>query len=131
MFKFIKIFIVSMVIIVIFSININSLDYYDLYFEKISENIVKGNYETLHDNIKYKTNYNLVLSKDEIDLINYNVKINLNGYKKVSKEDVLNKSKTKVRPVYKKIKGNIVKDYKIWNQKKQIIIQVPIDIEFI
>ncbi|MDU1538429.1 MAG: hypothetical protein E6902_02305 [Paeniclostridium sordellii] len=131
MFKFIKIFIVSMVIIVIFSININSLDYYDLYFEKISENIVKGNYETLHDNIKYKTNYNLVLSKDEIDLINYNVKINLNVYKKVSKEDVLNKSKTKVRPVYKKIKGNIVKDYKIWNQKKQIIIQVPIDIEFI
>ena len=131
MFKFIKIFIVSMVIIVIFSININSLDYYDLYFEKISENIVKGNYETLHDNIKYKTNYNLVLSKDEIDLINYNVKINLNGYKKVSKEDVLNKSKTKVRPVYKKIKGNIIKDYKIWNQRKQIIIQVPIDIEFI
>lgn len=131
MFKFIKIFIVSMVIIVIFSININSLDYYDLYFEKISENIVKGNYETLHDNIKYKTNYNLVLSKDEIDLINYNVKINLNGYKKVSEEDALNKSKTKVRPVYKKIKGNIVKDYKIWNQKKQIIIQVPIDIEFI
>ncbi len=131
MFKFIKIFIVSMVIIVIFSININSLDYYDLYFEKISENIVKGNYETLHDNIKYKTNYNLVLSKDEIDLINYNVKINLNGYKKVSEEDALNKSKTKVRPVYKKIKGNIIKDYKIWNQKKQIIIQVPIDIEFI
>lgn len=131
MFKFIKIFIVSMVIIVIFSININSLDYYDLYFEKISENIVKGNYETLHDNIKYKTNYNLVLSKDEIVLINYNVKINLNGYKKVSEEDALNKSKTKVRPVYKKIKGNIVKDYKIWNQKKQIIIQVPIDIEFI
>lgn len=131
MFKFIKIFIVSMVIIVIFSININSLDYYDLYFEKISENIVKGNYDTLHDNIKYKTNYNLVLSKDEIDLINYNVKINLNGYKKVSEEDALNKSKTKVRPVYKKIKGNIVKDYKIWNQKKQIIIQVPIDIEFI
>ncbi|MBC6002846.1 hypothetical protein ACQQ2T_05910 [Paraclostridium tenue] len=131
MFKFIKIFIVSMVIIVIFSININSLDYYDLYFEKISENIVKGNYETLHDNIKYKTNYNLVLSKDEIDLINYNVKINLNGYKKVSEEDALNKSKTKVRPVYKKIKGNIIKDYKIWNQRKQIIIQVPIDIEFI
>ncbi|SCI90061.1 Uncharacterised protein [uncultured Clostridium sp.] len=131
MFKFIKIFIVSMVIIVIFSININSLDYYDLYFVKISENIVKGNYETLHDNIKYKTNYNLVLSKDEIDLINYNVKINLNGYKKVSEEDALNKSKTKVRPVYKKIKGNIIKDYKIWNQKKQIIIQVPIDIEFI
>lgn len=131
MFKFIKIFIVSMVIIVIFSININSLDYYDLYFEKISENIVKGNYETLHDNIKYKTNYNLVLSKDEIDLINYNVKINLNEHKKVSEEDALNKSKTKVRPVYKKIKGNIVKDYKIWNQKKQIIIQVPIDIEFI
>lgn len=131
MFKFIKIFIVSMVIIVIFSININSLDYYDLYFEKISENIVKGNYETLHDNIKYKTNYNLVLSKDEIDLINYNVKINLNGYKKVSEKDALNKSKTKVRPVYKKIKGNIIKDYKIWNQRKQIIIQVPIDIEFI
>ncbi|MBC8630319.1 hypothetical protein H8697_01170 [[Eubacterium] tenue] len=131
MFKFIKIFIVSMVIIVIFSININSLDYYDLYFEKISENIVKGNYETLHDNIKYKTNYNLVLSKDEIDLINYNVKINLNGHKKVSEEDALNKSKTKVRPVYKKIKGNIIKDYKIWNQRKQIIIQVPIDIEFI
>lgn len=119
MFKFIKIFIVSIVIIVIFSININSLDYYDLYFEKTSENIVKWNYETLHDNIKYKTNYNLVLSKDEIDLINYNVKINLNGYKKVSKEDVLNKSKTKVRPVYKKIKGNIVKDYKIWNQKNK------------
>ncbi|MFR9070993.1 MAG: hypothetical protein ACLVIU_11585, partial [Paraclostridium sp.] len=46
-------------------------------------------------------------------------------------EDVLNKSKTKVRPVYKKIKGNIIKDYKIWNQRKQIIIQVPIDIEFI
>ena len=131
MFKFIKIFIVSIVIIVIFSININSLDYYDLYFEKISENIVKGNYETLHDNIKYKTNYNLVLSKDEIDLINYNVKINLNGYKKVSEEDALNKSNTKVRPVYKKIKGNIIKDYKIWNQRKQIIIQVPIDIEFI
>lgn len=131
MFKFIKIFIVSMVIIVIFSININSLDYYDLYFEKISENIVKGNYETLHDNIKYKTNYNLVLSKDEIDLINYNVKINLNEHKKVSEEDALNKSKTKVRPVYKKIKGNIIKDYKIWNQRKQIIIQVPIDIEFI
>ncbi|MEG2984587.1 MAG: hypothetical protein RR835_07795, partial [Peptostreptococcaceae bacterium] len=103
--------------------------YYDLYFEKTSDTIVKGELESLQNGITYKTIYNLNLSKDEIDAINHCVEINFREYKKINEEKI--NENVRIRPVYRKIEGNIVKDYKSWNQKKKIIIKVPIDIDYI
>ncbi|MGL5754868.1 MAG: hypothetical protein ACRCYC_06040 [Paraclostridium sp.] len=129
MFKFIKICLISLIIFFISSVNINSFNYYDLYFEKTSDTIVKGELESLQNGITYKTIYNLNLSKDEIDAINHCVKINFREYKKINEEKI--NENVRIRPVYRKIEGNIVKDYKSWNQKKKIIIKVPIDIDYI
>lgn len=129
MFKFIKICLISLIIFFISSVNINSFNYYDLYFEKTSDTIVKGELEYLQNGITYKTIYNLNLSKDEIDAINHCVEINFREYKKINEEKI--NENVRIRPVYRKIEGNIVKDYKSWNQKKKIIIKVPIDIDYI
>ncbi|MEG2786183.1 MAG: hypothetical protein RR942_00075 [Romboutsia sp.] len=129
MFKFIKICLISLIIFFISSVNINSFNYYDLYFEKTSDTIVKGELESLQNGITYKTIYNLNLSKDEIDAINHCVEINFREYKKINEEKI--NENVRIRPVYRKIEGNIVKDYKSWNQKKKIIIKVPIDIDYI
>ena len=134
MFKALKIFMISIIFVGMYSINISSLNYYDLYFEKTSDTIIRGSYESLHNNIKYEIDYNLDLSKDELDSINHAIKLNLNSYKKISKENINNNAenkKVKVRPVYREIRGNIVKDYKSWNEKKEIIIKIPIDIEYV
>jgi hypothetical protein len=134
MFKALKIFTISITVVGMYSMNIGSLNYYDLYFEKTSDTITRGSYERLHNDVKYEIDYNLDLSKDELDSINHAIKLNLDSYKKISKENINNNVENKnikVRPVYREIRGNVVKDYKSWNKKKEIIIKIPIDIEFV
>lgn len=133
MFKFIKVCLISLTIFFISSININSFNYYDLYFEKASDTIVKGELETLQNNITYKTICDLNLSKDEIDAINHCVKVDFNAYKKINDEKLneIKYERVKIRPVYRSIEGYLVKDYKTWSKKKKISIKIPIDIDYI
>lgn len=132
--KIIKIFALVITIMSIFTVSVKSLNYYDLYFEKTSDNIIKGSYEELNENLSYKTIYNACLNKDEQDAINHAIKTNIFKGININKKDIegkFNNEYVKVRPVYREIKGEIIKDYKTWNDKKEIVIKMPINVEFI
>lgn len=132
--KIIKIFALVITIMSIFTVSVKSFNYYDLYFEKTSDNIIKGSYEELNKNLSYKTIYNACLNKDEQDAINHAIKTNIFKGININKKDIEGKFKNeyvKVRPVYREIKGEIIKDYKTWNDKKEIVIKMPINVEFI
>lgn len=132
--KIIKIFALVITTMSIFTVSVKSLNYYDLYFEKTSENIIKGSYEELNKNLSYKTIYNVNLNKDEQDTINHAIKTSIFKDININKKDIegkFNNEYVKVRPVYREIKGEIIKDYKTWNNKKEIVIKIPIDVEFI
>ncbi|GAA0712686.1 hypothetical protein GCM10008904_26100 [Paraclostridium ghonii] len=132
--KIIKIFALVITIVSVFTLSVKSLNYYDLYFEKTNDNIIKGSYEELNKNLSYETIYNVDLNKDEQDAINYAIKTNIFKGININKKDIqdkFNNECVKVRPVYREIKGEIIKDYKTWNDKKEIIIKIPINVEFI
>ncbi|GAA0090083.1 hypothetical protein UT300009_01090 [Paraclostridium bifermentans] len=132
--KIINIFALTITIVYLFTGNVKALNYYDLYFEKTDDKIIKGSYVELNTNLNYETVYNVNLNKDEQDAINYVIKTNTSKGININKKDIENKYKegyVKVRPVYREIKGDIIKDYKTWNDKKEIVIKMPIDIEFI
>lgn len=128
---------------------VHALPYYDLKFEKISENIVKGEFEKIGDDIivtenkertlildkKYKPIIDIDINKDEEDAISYSLGAKWNEEIRISKEEEVrintsNDSYIMVRPVYKEIKGAIIKDYKSWENKKEITIKIPVDIEY-
>lgn len=128
---------------------VEALPYYDLKFEKISENIVKGEFEKSDENIiitenkemtllldkKYKAIVDIDINKDEEDAISYTLGSNWNEEIRINKEEEVrintkNESYIMVRPVYKEIKGEIIKDYKSWENKKEITIKIPVDMEY-
>lgn len=127
----------------------SALDYYDLKFEKKSENIVKGEFEKIGDEIlltddtemtiilnkKYKPIINITLNKDEEDAISYSLGTKWNEEIKINKEEDINLNESNdtyimVRPVYKEITGILVKDYISWESKKEISIKIPVDMEY-
>lgn len=150
--KFLKFILSVCVLVTIFSLyknNINALSYYDLKFEKISESLVKGEYEKLGDEIKlhedtditmvikksYNIDVNASLTKDEEDAVaqifgtKWNQKIEISKQEDIKiKGDV--STYIEVRPVYKEIRGYLVQDYNSWSKKKEIIIRIPVDVEY-
>ena len=142
------------VIILILSIGlygeiINALPYYDLKFEKISEDLVRGEYEKLGEEIKlqedteitmlikksYNIDINATLTKDEEDAIGQIFGTTWNQKIEITKEEDIKiqgnaNTYIEVRPVYKEIKGYLVQDYNSWSKKKEIIIKIPIDVEY-
>ncbi|MDU3801803.1 hypothetical protein [Paraclostridium bifermentans] len=132
--KIIKIFALAITIVYLFTGSAKALNYYDLYFQKTDDKIIKGSYEELNTNLNYETIYNVNLNKDEQDAINYEIKTNIFKGININNKDIeskYNEGYVKVRPIYREIKGDIIKDYKTWNDKKEIVIKMPIDIEFI
>lgn len=128
---------------------VEALPYYDLKFEKISENIVKGEFQKTGDDIivtenkevtlildkRYKPIIDIDINKDEEDAISYILGAKWNDEARISKEEEVkfnnnNDSYIMVRPVYKEIKGVIIKDYKSWENKKEITIKIPVDMEY-
>ncbi|MGL4911213.1 MAG: hypothetical protein ACRC3Y_02150 [Romboutsia sp.] len=128
---------------------VEALPYYDLKFEMMSENIVKGEFEKIGDDIivtenkemtlildrAYKPIIDIDINKDEEDAIGYSLGAKWNEEAIISKEEEVrlntnNDSYIMVRPVYKEIKGVIIKDYKSWENKKEITIKIPVDMEY-
>lgn len=148
-FKFIFTLLLSLCFILSNTYISSALDYYDLKFEKKSENIVKGEFEKIGDDIlltddtemtiilnkKYKPIINITLNKDEEDAISYSLGTKWNEEIKINKEEDINLNGSNdtyimVRPVYKEITGILVKDYISWESKKEISIKIPVDMEY-
>ncbi len=128
---------------------INALPYYDLRFEKISEDLTKGEYEVLGDEIKlqedseitmlikksYNIDVNSSLTKDEEDAIGQIFGTKWNQKIDISKEEDIKiqgnvSTYIEVRPIYKEIRGYLIQDYNSWSKKKEVIIKIPVDIEY-
>lgn len=126
-----------------------ALPYYDLKFKKVSENIVKGEFEKIGDDIvitedtditmildkKYRPVIDISINKDEEDAISYLLGPKWNEEIKISKKEEISINNNEntyvmVRPVYKEIKGELIKDYKSWANKKEVTIKVPVDMEY-
>lgn len=128
---------------------ISALNYYDLRFEKISEGFTKGKYEVFGNEIKlqedteitmlikksYAIDVNSELTKDEEDAISYVFGTKWNQKIEITKEeDIKIQGNTntyiQVRPIYKEIRGYLIQDYHSWSKKKEVIIKIPVDIEY-
>lgn len=150
--RILKFFIVMFIFLSLIShstYNIYAFPYYDLKFEKASESIVKGEYERLGDDIKLDEDtemtmiidkyYNYTLdkeiNKDEEDAISQVIGSNWMEPVNINKEEDIKIDKNtityiQVRPIYKEIKGTLVRDYQSWNKMKYITIRIPIDLEY-
>ncbi|MGL5316423.1 MAG: hypothetical protein ACRC92_24415 [Peptostreptococcaceae bacterium] len=147
-----KIVLSVFIFISIISLNCNdvsALPYYDLRFEKISEDLVRGEYERIGEEIKlqedtditmlikkiYNIDVNASLSKDEEDAIGQVFGTKWNQKIEITKEEDIKikgniSTYVEVRPVYKEIRGYIVQDFNSWSKKKEIRIKIPIDVEY-
>ena len=123
---------ILMVILINFNYKSYCIDYYDLYFQKENENIIVSEYEDVNYNKKhYKTIVNTTISKDEEDAISYIIGRHWIDNKLINKEVNKNNIKyTKQCIVYKEIKGKLIKSYENWYKEKEIIIKIPIIIEY-
>lgn len=152
MMKYKRILVLTFIFIGILGLKTTKVDavpYYDIRFEKISERQVKGEYEILGEKINlkedayitmliqksYNTNVNISMTKDEEDAISQIYGSKWNQATEISKEEGIDikgnvDNYVQVRPVYKEIKGYLVKDYNSWNKKKEITILIPIDVEY-
>lgn len=128
---------------------INALPYYDLRFEEVSTKTVKGEFEYLDGSIKlkkdtqipikitksYEPQIDKELNKDEEDAISQCLGGDWRNWVVINKEEQVDIKKDKitylqVRPIYKEIKGNLVKDYSSWDKSEEITILMPIDVEY-
>jgi len=150
--KIIKSIFFVFILITTFNISntcINALPYYDLRFEKISEDLIKGEYEVIGDEIKlqedteittvikkaYNIDVNASLSKEEEDAISQIFGTKWNQEIEISKEEDIKvegnvDTYIEVRPIYKEIRGYLIQDYNSWSKKKEVIIKIPVDIEY-
>ena len=103
-----------------------------MYFEKFKEEFEKGPLLNLNNGLDYKIKYNVNLSKDELDVIGHSLKLNLNEYKVINKNQHIKlKDSVECRYIYKVIEGNIVKDYGSWQKEKKVILKIPIDVKYL
>ncbi|MGL5346536.1 MAG: hypothetical protein ACRDA3_04240 [Peptostreptococcaceae bacterium] len=136
--------------LILTSFFINALPYYDLKFEKISEDLVRGNYEKVGESINlkedteitmlikkaYDIDINATLTKEEEDAISQVFGAKLNQKIEITKEEDIKiegnvNTYIEIRPVYKEIRGYLVQDYNSWNKKKEVTIKIPIDVEHV
>ncbi|EPZ59362.1 hypothetical protein H477_2116 [[Clostridium] sordellii ATCC 9714] len=118
--KLVKIFFILIVCFIFSNINVYSINYYDLYFEKVKEEFEKGPLLNLNNGLDYKIKYNVNLSKDELDVIGHSLKLNLNEYKPINKNQHIKlEDSVEFRYIYKVIEGKIVKDYGSWQKEKR------------
>ncbi|MFR4161835.1 MAG: hypothetical protein ACLT0R_04460 [Paraclostridium sordellii] len=129
--KLVKIFFILIVCFIFFNINVYSINYYDLYFEKVEEEFEKGPLLNLNNGLDYKIKYNVNLSKDELDVIGHSLELNLNEYKPINKNQHIKlEDSVEFRYIYKVIEGKIVKDYGSWQKEKKVILKIPIDVKY-
>lgn len=129
----------TLVIILLFSNYSYAMPYYDLRFEEIETKVIKGEYENLIEvmnldydsnkltlmNKTYKTKTTKTLTKDEEDAITQ--VLNQNWRKEV----IFKGTKyVKLRPVYKEVKGYLVKDYDSFERKEELKILIPLELEY-
>lgn len=127
--KILKVCIITVIILATYTNIIKSYTYYDLFFEKSSEIIVKEEYKNINIKDSIKIKYDQNLSKDEIDIINYNIKNYLDINKMLNSNVLENENQEEVIITYININGRLIKDYKTWSKSKNVNIMVPINIE--
>lgn len=124
-------FIVCSITLVYFTNKSYSINYYDLKFIKTNETTVSGRYEDIDYNKKY---YNSLTStninKDEEDAISYAIGNEWKTSKPMNKQSENNRVYSKQRIIYKQIQGKLVKSYENWSKEKEIIIKIPIEIDY-
>lgn len=134
------ILITSIVFIGCITFKSEAIDYYDLYFKKESENIVKCKPENIKDNKVIVNTYPIIVNehicKDEEDAIGHVLGSGWNLDKKLKLENSKNNLESdgnikEISLVYKEIKGVLVKDYSNWKSEKKVTIKIPISIECI
>ncbi|CEQ11616.1 Uncharacterised protein [[Clostridium] sordellii] len=129
--KLVKIFFILIVCFIFSNINVYSINYYDLYFEKVKEEFEKDPLLNLNNGLDYKIKYNVNLSKDELDVIGHSLELNLNEYKPINKNQHIKlEDSVEFRYIYKVIEGKIVKDYGSWQKEKKVILKIPIDVKY-
>lgn len=113
------------------TLKVHSLNYYDLYFEKCNEVITKGEYKNIDiDKSLYPTIINIYISKDEEDAISHVIGNEWIEDSVINNKVDENNLYSKQRIIYKEIQGQIVKRYSGWEKSEQIIIKIPIGIEY-
>lgn len=124
-----KVCMITIIILTIYTGTVKCCNYYDLSFEKTSENVI--NEKCLNTNIKDKINikYNESLSKDEIDALNYCIKDYVDLNKMINNKLLENKNQLELMITYININGKLIKDYKSWSKSKNINVLIPINIE--
>lgn len=132
---FFKTIIASIIMIGCITFKSEAMNYYDLYFKKENEFVIKGEYETIENSTdikeKYLSTVNIHICKDEEDAISHVIGSDWKKAKNLKVESDNNENKyEQKRIVYKEIYGKIIKDYSTWKQEKDIIIKIPISIEY-
>lgn len=123
---------ITTIFICLTTLNSNSINYYDLYFKKDKEIIVSGEYEKIEtDKLYYPTIVNIYISKDEEDAISHIIGNEWKEDKLIKHKTETNKNKyNKQCVVYKEIHGRIIKKYEQWEKSEDIVIKIPMSIEY-
>lgn len=127
--KILKVCIIILLVIVVHTNIVKTYNYYDLFFEKTSESVIKEKSIDINTEDKIKIMYNQNLSKDEMDTINYHIKDYLSLNKILNKNLKQYDNKEEVIITYVNIKGILIKDYKSWCKSENVNILIPINIE--